>query len=104
MKYHVRISYLRKLFDREYDQKWTGEVFTVVKRWMRDGLPIYELEDYSGEELKGTFYQQELQPITMDKDRSWKVKKVIKTRGRGRNKELYVKWLNWPVKYNGWMK
>ena len=47
----VRISYLRKLFDREYDQKWTGEVFTVTKAWWRDGLPVYELQDYGGEEV-----------------------------------------------------
>lgn len=100
----VRISYLRKLFDRHYDQAWTGEVFTVTKAWWRDGLPIYELEDYGGEEVKGTFYEQELQPVTLDKDQAFKVEKVLRTRGRGRNKEHYVKWLNWPTKYNSWIK
>lgn len=100
----VRVSYLRKLFDREYDQKWTGEVFTVIKRWWRDGLPVYELEDYGGEDVKGTFYEQELQPVTVDKDAPFKVEKVLKTRGRGNNKELFVKWLNWPKKYNSWIK
>jgi hypothetical protein len=100
----VRISYLRTLFDREYDQKWTGEVFTVTSRWWRDGLPVYELKDYEGEPVKGTFYEQELQAVTLDPDQPFKVEKVIKTRGRGRNKELYVKWLNWPKKYNSWIK
>ena len=100
----VRISYLRKLFDREYDQRWTGEVFTVTKAWWRDGLPVYELKDYNNDEVKGTFYEQELQPIALDKDKPFKVEKVLGTRGRGANKELYVKWLNWPKKYNSWIK
>ena len=100
----VRISYLRKLFQREYHQKWSGEVFTVTKAWWRDGLPIYELEDYNNEEVKGTFYEVELQPVTMDKDQPFKVEKVLGTRGRGANKKLYVKWLNWPDKYNSWIK
>ena len=104
IKDEVRISYLRKLFDREYDQKWTGEVFTIVKRWWRDGLPVYELEDYGHEEVKGTFYEEELQPVTLDKEGAFKVEKVLKTRGRGPKKELYVKWLNWPTKYNSWIK
>ena len=100
----VRISYLRQLFDRHYDQRWTGEVFTITKAWWRDGLPIYELKDYNDEEVKGTFYEQELQPVTLDKDQPFKVEKVLGTRGRGAKKELYVKWLNWPKKYNSWIK
>lgn len=100
----VRISYLRKLFDRHYHQKWTGEIFVIDRAWWRDGLPIYELKDYNGEDVKGTFYEQELQPVTVDRDQPFKVEKVMETRGRGRNKKLYVKWLNWPDKYNSWVK
>ena len=99
----VRISYLRKLFDREYDQKWTGEVFTVKNRWVRDGIPVYELLDYGKEPVKGTFYEQELQAVTLDPDQSFKIEKVIRSRGRGKKKEHFVKWLNWPQKYNQWI-
>jgi len=100
----VRISHLRQLFDREYDQKWTGEVFTVTKRWLREGIPVYELKDYGNDPVKGTFYQPELQPVVLNPDESFKVDKVLKTRGRGRNKEHLVSWLNWPSKYNSWVK
>ena len=99
----VRISYLRKLFDREYDKKWTGEVFTVTKWWRRDGIPVYELEDYGKDPVQGTFYELELQPVSLDPDQAFKIEKVIKTRGRGKKKEHLVKWLNWPDKYNQWI-
>ena len=100
----VCISHLISLFQREYDQKWTGEVFTVTKRWSREGVYVYELDDYSGQSLAGTFYEPELQAVTFDADQPFKIEKVLKTRGRGANKEHYVKWMNWPSKYNYWIK
>jgi len=100
----VRISYLRRLFDREYDQTWTGEVFTVADRYIRDGIPVYSLKDYGKDPVTGTFYEPELQAVTLDADQPFKIEKVIRTRGKGRNKEIFVKWLNWPNKYNSWVK
>jgi hypothetical protein len=31
---------------REFDAKWTGEIFKVTQRIMRGGLPIYRLKDF----------------------------------------------------------
>jgi len=33
----------------------------------------------------------------------WKIKKVLKTRGKGQNKQFYVKWLHWPNKFSSWV-
>ena len=100
----VRLSHLRNIFSREYDEKWTGEIFTISERYRRGGLPIYRVNDYDGDEIQGTFYQSELQAIDIREDDTWKVETTMKTRGRGLNKEHYVKWLNWPKKFNSWIK
>ena len=42
--------------------------------------------------------------LDKDAEGAFKVEKVLKSRGRGKKKELYVKWLNWPKKYNSWVK
>ena len=34
----------------------------------------------------------------------WKVENVLKTKGKGRNKQYFVKWLHWPSKFNSWVK
>lgn len=39
----VRISHVRGMFDREYSQKWTGELFKVKSRYKREGIPVYTL-------------------------------------------------------------
>lgn len=100
---NVRITHLRNVFTREYDQKWTGEVFTISKRFWRNGIPIYRIKDYNNEEITGTFYQSELQRISFIEDQMWKVEKILKTKGKGQNKQYFVKWLHWPNKFNSWV-
>lgn len=100
----VRITYLRNIFTREYDEKWTGEVFTIYKRFWRNQTPIYRIKDYNGDEISGSFYQSELQKIDLKDDELWKIDKILKTRGTGRNKQYFVKWMNWPTKFNSWIK
>jgi hypothetical protein len=59
----VRITYIRNIFTREYDEKWNGEIFKVTQRIMRGVLLIYRLKDFRDEEINGTFYQSELQKV-----------------------------------------
>lgn len=99
----VRITHVRNIFTREYDEKWTGEIFTVASRFWRDTVPVYRLKDYNGEDITGTFYQSELQKVDLREDDMWKIEKILKTRGKGRNKQYFVKWLYWPKKFNSWI-
>lgn len=87
----VRISQLKRPFQKDYDQKWTDEFFKIIKRYKRDGLPVYQLDDLAGEHLNGTFYQQELQKVVKSDNVSYRVEKIIKRRGRGQNKEVLIK-------------
>ncbi|XP_041367048.1 uncharacterized protein LOC121381764 [Gigantopelta aegis] len=100
----VRLSHLRNVFTREYDEKWTGVIFTISQTLLRGGLPLYRVKDYNGEEIHGTFYQSELQKVDVKNDDLWKVEKILNTIGRGVNKQHYVKWLHWPKKFNSWIR
>ena len=57
----VRISkYKRKTFDKGNTPNWTEEVFIIDE--IRPIAPItYKIKDLNGEEIKGTFYREELQ-------------------------------------------
>ena len=41
----VRLSHVRSVFDREYSQKWTGEIFKIGTRFRREGVPVYTILD-----------------------------------------------------------
>ena len=99
----VRISFLKKPFDREYQQKWSSELFQITNRKMRQGRPIYTLSDYAGDDVDGTFYPEELQPVTISGDTVYKIDKVLRSRTRKGQKEYLVRWLGWPSKYDSWV-
>ena len=99
----VRISHLRNVFSREYDQKWTGELFRIWQRYHRGSKVIYRVKDYNGEEIKGTFYEPELQKVHANADTVWKIDKILRQRKRNGKKQVYVKWLYWPDSYNSWI-
>ena len=50
---------------------------------LRGGLPIYRLEDFPDEEIKGTFYQSDLQKVDVRDDDIRKIEKILKTKGKG---------------------
>ena len=99
----VRITQLRNIFSGEYDKIRTGEVFNISSTFWRNNIPIYRMKDYNGEEITGTFYQSELQKIDIKDNELWKIEKILKTKGKGHNKQLNVKWLNWSHKFDSWI-
>ena len=99
---HVRIAAERSRFQKGYESGWTREVFVVSKRLPRIP-PVYQVTDLAGEEIRGTFYKQELVKVDYDEKRHpFLVEKVLKTRKRGGKTEHLVKYLGWPTKFNTW--
>ena len=89
--------------DREYSQKWTGELFKIDTRFRREDVPVYTILDWDGERVDGTFYEPELQPVTIDPTTEYRVEKILKRRVRNKRKEVLVRWLHWPKKYDSWI-
>ena len=62
---HVRITKKKKTFDRGYTQRRTEEVFKISKIQLT--IPVtYKITDYNGEEIQGSFYEQELKKTKQD--------------------------------------
>ena len=101
---HIRASVNKKPFDREYQEKWTYEIYKVKERDRIQSIPVYTLEDYNGETLAGRFYSDQLQPTTVSDQDVYKIEKVIKSRKRkGHPKEVFVKWYGWDSSHNSWL-
>lgn len=97
----VRVSFLRRTFQREYDERWSRELFVVNERFMSDGLPQYRLKDYAGEVVSGTFYENQLKKAY--EQYRYLVETVLRSRKRGGRKQLLVRWRGWPSKYDSWI-
>ena len=97
----VRISKVKRIFEKSYLPNFTEELFTVYKRFARQ-LPVYKLKDDTGEILDGTFYEPELQKIIKNDD-IYRVEKVIRKRKRKGVTEYFVKWKGYQDKFNSWV-
>ena len=95
----VRLSHMRRPFQREYDERWTLEYFVVAERNKRQNIPFYRVKDLQGEVVDGSFYQNELAQMTVDPDALWRIEKVLRRSGN----RVLVKWLGWPSKFNSYI-
>ena len=97
---HVRISREKSVFEKGYEKNWSREIFKIVKVLRRDKV-VYELVDLADEPVVGTFYQLELQKVSLPD--AYKIQQVLRTKGKGDKRMLLVKWAGYPDKFNSWI-
>ena len=56
----------------------------------------YKITDYNGTEIRGSFYEQELQKTSQ---KTFRIEKVLKRQG---DKSL-VKWMGYPMSFISWI-
>ena len=96
----VRISNIKGAFEKGYLPNWSEEHF-LVESDKDNPRRVYKLTDTGGEEMKGSWYPEEVQPITKNR---YLVEKVLRKRkNREGETELFVKWQGWPRKFNTWI-
>ena len=91
----------KHVFKKGYVEGWTDEIFTVSTRYPTDPA-TYGVKDYDGEDIKGKFYEQELQKMTKQDD-VYEIEEVVKTRKRAGKVEYLVKLKGYPSKFNSWV-
>jgi transposase InsO family protein len=97
----VRIVKYKHVFQKGYLPNWTEEIFEIAEK--HPTYPVtYGLKDLAGEDIKGKFYEQEIQKVVKTDD-VYEIEKILKTRKRGGKVEYFVKWKDYPEKFNSWV-
>ena len=92
---HVRISKYKNIFAKGYMPNWSAEIFIIKK--IKNTVPWkYVINDLNGEEIIGTFYENELQKTDQ---KEFRIEKVLKKKGD----KLYVKWKGYDNSFNSWI-
>jgi len=96
----VRVSRIKGIFEKGYLPRWSQEMFKVVSITYSDPI-VYAVEDWDGERVKGSFYENELQKTKLNETAL--VEKVVAERKVRGKKQYLVKWLGWNSKFNRWV-
>ena len=94
----VRLAQKTRPFKKGYLPGWTEEVF-VVRHVIPGKIPTHKIEEFVGTSVEGTFYEEELQKVSLNDESLFRIEKVLRRRGN----RLYVQWKGWPSKYNSWV-
>ena len=97
----VRISKIKKTFEKGYTPNWTREYF-IIDKIIATVPPSYKLKDLNGEELTGSFYDLELQKVD-ELNETFEIDQIIKTKIVNKKKKYYVSWKGYPDKFNSWV-
>lgn len=95
----VRITKYKSIFTKGYEANFTEELFKVVKV-IRGDPTVYEIEDHTGEQIIGKFYEQELSLVNKKPDDVYRVEKVLKRKKVKGKKMVLVKWSGYESKHN----
>lgn len=95
----VRLLNPPTVFKKGYAPQWTREVFRIRVITTNTPIPLFKVEDLSGEHIDGHFYRTELQKVAIPKPNAFKVEKIIESKG---DKHL-VRWVDRGFKDDEWL-
>ena len=99
----VRLAKFRKVFDKAYNQKWSDELFIIIRREIVQGVPMYELKSYLNQKIKGKFYENELEKVKIDSNHLFKIEKILRKEKKGRKSGFVVRWAGWGRSHDSWV-
>jgi len=98
---NVRLSKVKRTFEKGYTARWTMECFKVIAVDESTTPVMYEVEDMMGEKVDGKFYTQELQKTSIPNFRI--IDKVVSRKTEHGKKYVLVSYLEHPAKFNEWI-
>ncbi len=95
----VRLNVLRYKFIRKYSQQWSNEIFTIVKRFIKESKNMYLIKDFNNELVSGSFFENEMLKAYVDRNTVYRISRIHKRK----NNKYLVSWLGWGRKFDSWV-
>lgn len=98
---YVRISREKKKFEKGYLWNWSEEIYKIVQV-IPHQLPVYTLADLDGDQIEGTFYEEEMQRVK--KPETFKIAYIIRSERKQGILRHRVRWRGYTEKSDSWIR
>jgi hypothetical protein len=92
----------RGTFNKGYKETYFQEIFEIIRRTPTHP-PRYKIVDLLKEEIRGSFYEQQLVKVTYNVNELFRIEKVLRYRKTDKGKEALVRWQGYPPKFDRWI-
>ena len=93
-----RLSKNKNIFEKGFTFNWSDKIYTITEI-LKTLPPTYKIKD-DREEIKGTFYEQELQKTS---EETFRIEKVLRWKKQNGERLARVKWVGYDSSYNSWV-
>jgi hypothetical protein len=100
---YVRLVLDKSVFHKGYTGNFSEEIYRVRAIKVTGDIPLFYIADLEGEEIKGSHYREEIQPVNIKKNKKFVIEKVLQTKTERGKKQYFVKWFGYPDKFNSWV-
>jgi transposase InsO family protein len=99
---YVRISKIKKLFEKGYLPNWTSEIFIVQERHATNPV-TYKLRDLKNEKIAGSFYEVQMLPVGKPKLNILEQIDILRTRKQNYTTQYYIHYKGWDSRFDEWI-
>ena len=86
----VRIALHKGVFKREFQERYSKEVFQISRRYKFNGVELYKVNDCNNETIKSSFYAPELTVVRQNDRNKYKIDKIHDEEMRGNTSYVLV--------------
>ena len=97
----VRISIHKRIFEKEAEMNWSEEIFEITEVIQSTSPFTYKIKDLADEQIKGSFYRQQLKKTNQNIYRIDRILRRRKNKTTGKE-EVLVKWMSYSSNFNSW--
>jgi len=90
-------------FAKGGEQTFSTEIFRISKVVERKPRPVYKLEDLNKTPIEGQFYTEELTPVRIAEETTYKIDKILDKRVRRGIREYLVRWTGYSKDFDSWI-
>ena len=98
----VRLSKVKTIFAKGYLPNWTEEEFFIDEVNTKYQPTTYKVCDYHGKVVEGSFYREELQPVTRI-DEIYIIDHIVRQKRKDGKQWYLVHWRGYPSSMDSWV-